>query len=264
MFNSVGRAMQDVASALKAWHIWSYLAWQDVISKYRRSIFGPLWISGGMIATSLALSITFGAIFRQPISSFLPLVMAGYLTWIHFIGPTLGEAPELFVSVSGSIRNHAFPFMYYVLRYVTRALILLGHSLVVFYVMTLCVRNFHVPNWQIIPALILLTLFTTFLSTVVGIISARYRDLRFMLPYLGQMLFFVTPIFWSPHAMGGQRAMLVHANPFFHLLEVLRQPLLGQPAPLASWLSALTTLAVVFVLWLITFSAFRRKIPFWV
>ena len=264
MFSLVGRAMRDVASALKAWHVWSYLAWQDVISKYRRSIFGPLWISGGMIATSLALSVTFGAIFGQPLPTFLPLVMAGYLTWIHFLGPTLAEAPELFVSMSGSIRNHAFPFMYYVLRYVTKALILLGHSLVVFYVMTLLVRNFHFPHWQIIPALIVLTLFSTFLSTVVGIISARYRDLRFMLPYMGQMLFFVTPIFWSPSAMHGKRALLVQANPFFHLMEVMRDPLLGRPAPLNSWINALTTLGVVFVLWLVTFSAFRRKIPFWV
>ncbi len=217
-----------------------------------------------MIATSAALAVTFGAIFKQPLPEFLPLVMAGYLTWIHFLGPTLTEAPEVFVSVSGSIRNHAFPFTYYTLRYVTKNLILLAHSLVVFYAMTLLVHNFHFPHWQIIPAFAVLTLFSAFVTPIIGIVAARYRDLRFMLPYLGQVLFFMTPIFWSPAAMTGKRAILVAANPFFHLLELMREPLLGRPAPPHSWLSGLTTLAIVMVLWLITFSAFRRKIPFWV
>jgi len=264
MFKQFALAINDTRRAIKAWHIWLYLSWQDVISKYRRSIFGPLWIAGGMIATSLALSITFGAMQGQPLHDFLPYVMAGLLAWTHFLGLMLIEAPEMFVSVSGSIRNHAFPFMFYALRFTSRSLILFAHNLVVFIIASACVGNFHIPNWQVIPALLLLTLFTLTTGPVIGLASARYRDLRFMLPYIAQILFFMTPVFWTPGKSHGMRALIVDANPLYHLMQILREPLLGQPAPLHSWMVSLGVVSASLLVWLVVFAAFRRKIPFWV
>ena len=142
--------------SFQIWHVWLFLAWQDVISKYRRSILGPLWIAGGMVATTLAISISWGALSGQPLRDFLPFAMGGILVWNHFIGILVSEAPELFVAAQGSIRNSAFPFMFYVLRFLARSLIVFAHNLAVFWAMTLLVGNAHVPNWEIIPGLILL------------------------------------------------------------------------------------------------------------
>jgi ABC-type polysaccharide/polyol phosphate export permease len=264
MLNNVNRAFDDTRRALKAWHVWLYIAWQDVISRYRRSIFGPLWVAGGMIATSLALSLTFGALSGQPLHNFLPFVMAGLLAWSHFVGVNFIESPELFVGVAGSIRNNAFPFMFYVFKFTAKQLILFAHNFVVFLIASAAVGNFHIPHWQFLPALVLLSLFMMFAGTVIGMVSARYRDLRFMLPYIAQILFFVTPVFWSPDTIHGSRSIIVNGNPLFHMMEILREPLLGKAASLHSWTVSIAMLIGAFVAWVATFSAFRRKIPFWV
>jgi ABC-type polysaccharide/polyol phosphate export permease len=264
MFDQMQLAVQDCAKAMKLWHVWLYLAWQDVISKYRRSILGPLWISGGMVATSLAISISWGAMSGQPLRDFLPFAMGGILIWTHFLGILVTDAPELFVGAQGSIRNNAFPFMFYVFRFMARSIAIFLHNFVVFIGVCLSVGNFHVPHWQLIPGLLLLTLVTMSFAPVIGIASARYRDLRFMLPFLAQILFFVTPVFWHYETLVGPKSAIVTYNPLFYLLEIARSPLLGLPVSLDVWLTSLLILAGSLAVWFVTFSLCRRRIAFWI
>jgi ABC-type polysaccharide/polyol phosphate export permease len=257
-------ALNDSVRALKLWHVWVYLAWQDVITKYRRSILGPLWIAGGMLATSLALSISWGAISGQSLRDYVPYVMAGLLVWTHFIAILFIEAPELFVAAQGTIRNNAFPFMVYVFRFVARSLIICAHNLVAFIIVTALVGNLKVPNWQILPGLVVSSLVVVTLAPVIGMVSARYRDLRFMLPFLAQILFFTTPVFWHADTLTGPKAAIVHYNPFYYLLEVVRAPLLGHAASGQVWMVVLTILAGSILVWFVSFSAARRRIAFWI
>jgi len=160
---------RDNIRALKLWHVWAYLAWQDVISKYRRSILGPLWIAGGMVSTSLAISISLGAMSGQPLREFLPFAMAGILVWTHFIGILISEAPELFVGAQGSIKNNAFPFMFYVFRFAARSLIIFLHNIVVLFLVMLSVstKTYMVMNMNILLFLLLALLSLLLLLVVV-------------------------------------------------------------------------------------------------
>jgi len=255
---------KDNARALKLWHVWSYLAWQDVISKYRRSILGPLWIAGGMVSTSLAISISLGAMSGQPLREFLPFAMAGILVWTHFIGILISEAPEIFVGAQGSIKNNAFPFMFYVFRFATRSLIIFLHNLVVLFAVMLSVKNVHVPAWQVIPAVFLLTAFMMFTAPIVGMAAARFRDLRFLLPYTAQILFFITPVFWRPSTLAASKINIVKYNPLYYLVDILRAPLLGEAVVANAWLVSILSLFVVVIIWAVSFAAFRRRIAFWI
>lgn len=264
MFFQMRMALNDLARALGLWHVWTYMAWQDVISRYRRSILGPLWVAGGMIATSLAISVSWGAISGQSLHDFLPFAVSGILVWIHFIAPLVVEAPDLFVTSQGAIRNNAFPFMFYALRFTMRSLFVFAHNLVVFVALTFFVGNPHLPNWQIIPGMIVLTLVVLTLTPVIAMASARYRDLRFMLPFLAQILFFITPVWWHPNTLTGPKSAIIYYNPLYYLLEIMRTPLLGQPVPNTTWLVALSILAGSLLLWFVSFAAARRRIAFWI
>jgi ABC-type polysaccharide/polyol phosphate export permease len=264
MLAQMSLALRDLVRGLKLWHVWLFLAWQDVISKYRRSILGPLWIAGGMVATSLAISISWGAMSGQPLHDFLPFAMGGILVWTHFIGILVIDAPELFVAAQGSIRNNAFPFTFYVMRFMARSIMVFAHNLVVFWAATLIVGNPHIPNWEILPGLVVLTLVVLVLAPVIGMVSARYRDLRFMLPFLAQILFFITPVFWHPDTLSGTKSAIVDYNPLYYLLEIVRTPLLGQSVSAHIWTVALAILAISFLIWFIAFSMARRRIAFWI
>jgi ABC-type polysaccharide/polyol phosphate export permease len=79
-----------------------------------------------------------------------------------------------------------------------------------------------------------------------------------------QLVFFMTPLIWDRSHIGGKvHALWIEANPFYHLIEVMRSPLLGKAPPL---LSVLCVVAMAVVGWWLTyllFRRFRRRIPYW-
>ena len=100
-----------------------------------------------------------------------------------------------------------------------------------------------------------------------GVVSARYRDVPPIVASLVRILFFVTPIIWMPELMPGRALMLalvLDFNPFFHFVELVRAPLLGQAPELVSWLAVA---GVTLGGWLLTFELlrrYRRRIAYWV
>jgi ABC-type polysaccharide/polyol phosphate export permease len=72
------------------------------------------------------------------------------------------------------------------------------------------------------------------ISLAAGVLSTRYRDIPQIIANLIQVVFFLTPIFWSPANLP-TRPAFVTLNPFYHLIEIVRAPLLGMAPPLTSW-----------------------------
>jgi ABC-type polysaccharide/polyol phosphate export permease len=260
MFN---KAFKDLRAGVGLYKVWSYQAYHEITAKYKRTVFGSLWITGSMITTSLGLSLVFGGIFNQSIQQSLPFTMGGILCF-GLLAYILAESAEAFISVSGIIKNHAYPFSYYILEGITRNFLTFLHNLVVFYVFAAIMGALRIPHWTVLPGiiLVLLTMFTW--GTLIGMLSSRFRDLRFLIPYISQLLFFLTPIFWRAEQLSGPRSALVKYNPFYGLIEIIRSPLLGEAAPMICWLSAGISATSGVVLWVIFFTAYRRRIPFWV
>lgn len=75
--------------------------------------------------------------------------------------------------------------------------------------------------------------------------------------------FFLTPVFWMPE-LAGAREFVLDWNPFFHALEVLRRPLLGQAPSLMSWGVAAATAALWWVIAYRLSRLYRRKIVYFV
>jgi ABC-type polysaccharide/polyol phosphate export permease len=98
---------------------------------------------------------------------------------------------------------------------------------------------------------------------LLGMICARYRDVPQLVGNLVQVMMFVTPVFWFSQQLGA-RAKLMAFNPLYHLINVIRAPLLGE-AP--SLLNYEAVLAIAVVGWAITFfiyARFRKRIAYWV
>ena len=97
------------------------------------------------------------------------------------------------------------------------------------------------PGWTgllALPGLALLCLNGIWAGLLLGIVSARFRDVPPIITSVVRICFFVTPIIWTPELLPA-RTLVLDANPFFHLVEVVRAPLLGQMPGLASWIAVL-------------------------
>lgn len=260
---SVGKAIDDLIRGVGLSRIWIFQAYHDITSKYQRTILGPFWLTGSVVATSVSLSIVFGAIFKQDLKEILPYIMAGII-FFNVLSYPLGEAPEMLVNYSGVIRNNAYPFTYYAFESVTKNLIMLAHNLIVFYVIYILLGSAVIPNPLLIPGFLLSVFNVLIYGQLVAMLSARYRDLRYLFPYVMQLLFFMTPIFWHGKDITGPRRVILHLNPFTSFLDIMRTPILGGYPDAYSWQVVGASTVVGIILWLIFFSLNRHKIPFWV
>jgi len=257
------KAIRDLIKGASLYNVWSFQAWHEISAKYKRTVLGSLWIAGGMVALSLSLAVVFGAIMRQNMHDIFPNIIGGILCY-GFCAFILIDSPEIFMGAAGMIKNHAYPYTYYVFESLCRATLMFLNNVIVFFIAIACVGALAVPHWSFLIGfpIVLVTLFTW--GTVLGLAASRFRDLRFMTPLLSQILFFLTPVTWMARDVGPDRRFLIDFNPYYGLVEIMRAPLLGYAAPMQAYFLALTAMGLGIFVWLIVFSACRRKIPFWI
>jgi ABC-2 type transport system permease protein/lipopolysaccharide transport system permease protein len=76
-------------------------------------------------------------------------------------------------------------------------------------------------------------------------------------------MFFMTPIIWKPDMLPG-RTFLLDANPFYHFVEILRAPLLGQVPGIENWSAAVLITIIGWVIALAFYTAYRWRLAYWV
>jgi ABC-type polysaccharide/polyol phosphate export permease len=261
--NMFGKAISDLQRGIDLHHVWIYQAYHEISAKYKRTALGSIWIAGGFIVTSFSFGILFGELFHLPLATSLPYTMAGILVF-GLVSFVFFEGAEIFISSSGIIRNHAYPFTFYVFQSVCKNFFVFLHNLIVFLLVTLIIGAVKIPHWSILLAIPLLLIFMFSWGMLSTMISSRFRDMRFMLPYIGQLFSVLTPIFWRPDSLQGTFKTIIMLNPVYSLIQIVRQPLLGEAATPLEWGLAATYTFIGVVLWAAFFSGFRRRIPFWV
>ncbi len=116
-----------------------------------------------------------------------------------------------------------------------------------------------------VPGLLLLALNGCWIAILLAIIGTRYRDVPQLLGGLVSIMMFLTPIMWSRDTLSRGLAIgyVIDLNPLFHLVDVVRAPMLGQAPELLSWLVSIALVPIGFGLALSLFSRFRQRITYW-
>ena len=255
-------AAQDLLRGLGFVRLWGTMGWLDIGQRYRRSVMGPLWITASLGLFVLGLSMTYGAIFNQPLTEYIPYVAVGMIVWT-LISAILTEGCTTFINAEASIKQMPAPVCIHVMRVVWRALIMFGHNFIIYVLVMLAFQTS--PGWTAllaIPALLLVLANGIGFGLTLGTLSARFRDIPPLMGNIIQMLFFVTPILFRPEALGS-RTIIADANPLYHLIEILRQPLLGVAPTPTDWTVAIAlTLANLGFAYFV-YARLRWRIPYW-
>jgi ABC-2 type transport system permease protein/lipopolysaccharide transport system permease protein len=251
-----------VEGTSKTW-MWSAMAMQDIKLRYRGSLLGPFWLTLSMVIMIAAMGLIYARMFNMEITHYLPFLTVGLVIWT-FISTVITDSCQTFLSAQSVITQVRMPFSIHAWRIVYRNLIVMAHNIVI---VPLVMLLFEVPiSWRaivILPALVILAINGVWVSILLGMISARYRDVPPIVASIVQVLFFVTPIFWPLEAVGAWKEVLSF-NPLFAAIDVVRAPLLGK-APLGySWTVLLTVTAVGCLGTFGLFAKFRTRIAYWI
>jgi ABC-type polysaccharide/polyol phosphate export permease len=257
------RAVRDLRDVVLRSMMWSALASADIRSKYRLSTFGSLWITMTTGAMVLAIGLFYGQIFGQDMHTYLPYFTASYIAW-SFISSVFGEASTSLVGSGNLIKSSQMPIVFHIMRMLQRNLIIALHNAVVLVAIWPFVR------WQLYPSallsvagLVLLYLFLVGVSTIIGIICVRYRDIPPLIQVLIQFLFFLTPIIWYPEQIHSYKGVL-KLNPVSYMLIVVRDPILGRPVEIQTWLIAIVLAGLSLAAGSLMYVRYRRRIAYWV
>jgi ABC-type polysaccharide/polyol phosphate export permease len=256
----VQMALRDLrASAERIDLAWS-LAWHDVVSRYRGSILGPLWITLSMGVMVLGIGLLWGELFGVKLHDFIPFVALG-IVFFGAVTGTINEGCDTFVQAAGMLSQTALPMFTFVWRTVLRNLINLGHHVVIVLAVLIYFGFWRTANYPVAAlGLVFLVVNVAWLSMLVAIISARFRDIPQIVQSVTQAAAIMTPVFWLPDRISADHRVILDFNPFYHLLEAVRGPLLGHDVAPHSYLF-LAAMAVAG--WAVTFGLFantRRRI----
>jgi ABC-type polysaccharide/polyol phosphate export permease len=255
---------KDIADGFRKIRTAIWLAGEDMRMRYTRTALGPWW---GILSNVIfvgAMGITFGALFGQPITTYLPYLAASMACWTYING-TIIEAPASFVRGAGIVTSYPIPLSTMAIRTVADKFALFGHFIAVYAVLALCLKvPVMVPSFaMIVPALVVYAVAGYGFTLGFGMLGARYRDISPALGSIMMLAFMITPVFWQKVGMRPETHWLIDYNPFYHLIEIGRAPLLGYAASLTSWVVSIGVALIVLVSGFVVFAAMRRKIYYW-
>ena len=233
-------AIKFFSDLLRSW-VWG---WCDVRNRYRRSTFGPFWETINIAVLIGGMAIISGALFNINTLSILPYLGLGVIFWT-VISNSISDGADCFISNSVYLQNSNMGIGLFVGRTIFRIYITSAHHLILFALAVFALPiQINYNSMLIIPGITLLFLNSVWVIGVLGLICARYRDMKMIVKNLTQLLFFVTPIFWSAEFIPERKRFILDFNPLYYYLEIVRAPLLGKTPPLQIYLvtGALTIL----------------------
>lgn len=229
----------------------AFFVWRDISARYKQTILGPAW---AIIQPLIMMVIfTFVARFAQiPTPMNLPkavCVFAALIPWSIFSQGMPASSFSLIQSLH-MVTKVYFPRLFLP---ITAASVFLVDSVITLFLYGGILLYYQVmPQWTVVfvPFLILLTLIATLsIGVLLSGLTLFYRDFRHIVPFLVQILMFVTPIYFSIANFDSKprwMPLLLSLNPMFGIVDAFRSCILGTPMYWGCFLVSSTTAIVVF------------------
>lgn len=254
--------VQDIVRSLTHWRVWSSIALDDVVGRYRRTILGPLWLVLAQLALILGLYFLHRSLMGANSRDYLPYLAAGLPLWA-LIAAFINDGSQSLLRSKGFAESYPLPIGTYVVRTVAGSFLTFAHLIVSFFLVVLILRRpIEITLLAWIPALSLYAALGLGAGLLLAPLSARYRDLGPALAAFMSLMFVLTPVFWIPN--DEQRASpLLQLNPFYHLLEVGRAPLLGEWGAPEHWGVSIVLALAALLIGGAVFARMRRSVVYW-
>lgn len=212
------------------------LTWRDLKVRYKQTVLGVAWSVLRPLLSTIIFSVLFGRIARLdsevPHEYYLVFVFAAMLPW-QFFSNALSESSNSIVQNANLITKIYFPRIIIPASTVIVSLVdfLISFALLIgmFVVYGLA------PSWKIVflPAFLLLAFLAAFgIGLMLTAVNVKYRDFRFVMPFIIQFGVFVSPVAYSSlvvqNNFGINARLLYSLNPLVGVIDGFRWAIFGK------------------------------------
>jgi len=256
-------ALRDVGDGLSSVRIWTTLAWQELKHRYRRSMLGPFWLTLSTGIMLGAMGPIYSRLLHQDLGDYFAYLVVSFVSWL-LLANLIIESCNAFISAESYIKDTKLPLTVHAARCVFANLLVFSHN----FVIVMLVLSWYRPGRPVFYLLApvgvaLVATNALWQSILLGLVCARFRDIPQLVASFVQVGFFLTPVMWKVDMLGASR-WIADVNPLFHLLEIVRAPLLGRMPATRSWVVAVLLTAIGYGAMFIAFSRFRSRVAYWV
>lgn len=219
------------------WQYWLYGSWFAIALRYRKTTLGPLWLLAGPAILVGALGYLYATIGGVGIDVFVPHLAVGIVVWSLMVNFMNGGTTVVYHNRPKMLHSGVKLLDVVMVNIVTALLQFFHHILVVLVVYFIFHWEVNASIFVSLIGLLILVANGIWYAVVFGILGVRFRDISEIIQAIMGALFFLTPILWMPEAVGrgGILGSYLTYNPFYHFMEVIRAPLLGNPVQTFSW-----------------------------
>jgi len=236
-----------------------FLAWRDILVRYKQTVIGVLWSILRPILTMIVFTIVFSKIAKLP-SDGIPypiLVYCAMLPW-QFFANTFTESSNSLIDNANLLTKVYFPRILVPASSVVVSLVDFIISLVVLVILMFWYGV--VPDWRIclLPLFLLQALVFAFgCGLWISALNVQYRDFRYVIPFLVQFGLYVSPVGFTSSIVPENWRLLYSLNPMVGVIEGFRWSITGQTTQIY-WPGYLLSLLLTTFLLLSGFLWFRK------
>jgi lipopolysaccharide transport system permease protein len=236
-----------------------FLAWRDLLIRYKQTVVGVAWSLIRPFLTMVVLSVVFGKFGKMP-SGGVPypiLVFCGMLPW-QFFSTALSESGNSLVANSNLISKVYFP-----------RLIVPASSVITSFVDFMISAGFLVllmvwyhfspsPNILVLPLFVMLAFAASLgVGLWIAALMVEYRDFRFIVPFIVQFGLYISPVGFYSSVVPDKWKVVYSLNPIVGVIDGFRWSILGGEQPI--YLPGLAVSIVGVVILLVSGFRYFRK-----
>jgi lipopolysaccharide transport system permease protein len=237
-----------------------FLAWRDILVRYKQTSIGIVWAVIRPFLTMVVFTVVFNKVARLPAPGDAPyplLVYAGLLPW-QFFSTALSDASGSLIGSANLVSKVYFPRIIVPSGAVIASLVDLTITCVLMAGMMAWYG--YAPDWRIVfvPLAAMLAFFCAIGAGIwLAAVNVRYRDFRYIVPFIVQFGTYVSPVGFSSSNVPEQWRMLYALNPMVGVIDAFRWALLRGESPI--WWPALAVSIAMTALFLAVGVWYFRK-----
>jgi lipopolysaccharide transport system permease protein len=245
--------------------IWRYkellyiFAWRDVKVRYKQTVIGIAWAIFQPLLTMVIFTVIFGNLAKVP-SEGIPypvFVYSGLLLWNYF-STALTNASNCLIDNENIVKKVYFPRLLLPVSTAVTPIVDFIFSLIILFAIVLFYHySPRVEGIILLPVLLLISMCASSgLGLFLSAVNAKYRDVRYVLPFFIQILMYVTPVIYPVSIVPAKFQWLLYLNPMSGLISAARTSLLGLGP--VNWVSLGISAAISVFLLLCGVAYFRK------
>ncbi|MBB5014453.1 ABC transporter permease [Rehaibacterium terrae] len=258
--------LRDYRDSLRYPEFWLYATWLEIVTKYRRSRLGLFWAIFPAFVYSFGVGAFFAHLQGHDPMRFIPHLGLGYIVF-RLVTVSLSEATTACSSHTSFILDGRVRLTDYILRVVAKALFYFLVALPVVAVALAIAPQFQPEGLlTLVPSLLLVLLNVIWMGAVLAVVGARFPDIHELIGSVLMFSFLFTPILWYAEQAPTDtlRGGIARMNPLFHLVEIIRAPLLGEPLERFTFVYLAAMLVIGWGLAAWAYRRYARFVPIWI